>query len=72
MATEPPTYHAYLLRLWQVNTEKTGATIWRASLEDPHTGTRLGFATLEHLFAYIMELTEGIEQPSPPSSLPSE
>ena len=31
---------------------------WRASLEDLETGKRLGFPTLEHLFAHLMDLTE--------------
>lgn len=61
MATTQPTYHAYLLRLWRVEAQRTGAATWRASLEDPHTGLRLGFATLEQLFAYLMEMSEGAE-----------
>jgi hypothetical protein len=36
-----------------------GVTGWQASLEDSHTGERIGFANVEHLFAYLMELTEG-------------
>ncbi len=48
---------AYLLRLWCPNAQ--GASCWQASLEDPHTGERIGFANLEHLFAYLMELSEG-------------
>jgi hypothetical protein len=34
-------------------------------LEDPHTGERLGFATLEQLFAYLMERTEEVAHLSP-------
>ena len=44
-------YLAYMLRLWQVNT--TGAPVWRASIEDPHTGERRGFADLASLFAFL-------------------
>lgn len=48
---------SYLLRLWRSNgPEETG---WQASLEDPHTGERIGFANLEHLFTYLIELTKG-------------
>lgn len=61
MATEQPNYHAYLLRLWRVDAQRTGAASWRASLEDPHTGLRLGFATLEQLFAHLIEVSEGAE-----------
>lgn len=45
-------YHAYLLRLWRVNAGES--KIWRASLEDPYTGERLGFADLPGLFAFLM------------------
>jgi hypothetical protein len=34
------TYRAYLLRLWRESKHDP----WRATLEDPHTGERLGFA----------------------------
>lgn len=64
MATEQPNYHAYLLRLWRAERNHTGAANWRASLEDPHTGLRLGFATLEQLFAYLIEVSEGADPPS--------
>jgi hypothetical protein len=44
-------YVAYLLRLWR---EKGGeSTQWRASLQDPHTGEKEGFASLGALFAYL-------------------
>ena len=44
-------YQAYLLRLWQDH--RDGQPLWRASLENPHTGQRLGFADLSQLFAFI-------------------
>ena len=64
MTTEQPNYHAYLLRLWRVDLDRPGVAAWRASLEDPHTGLRLGFATLEQLFAYLMEVSEGTDPPT--------
>jgi hypothetical protein len=48
-----PNRYAYLLHLWQC------AGQWRASLEIPKTGKRLGFSSLEQLFAYLMDLIEG-------------
>ena len=48
-----PTRFAYLLHLWR----STGQ--WRASLESLETGKRLGFANLEQLFCYLMDLIEG-------------
>ncbi|TEU15247.1 MAG: hypothetical protein E3J21_13795 [Anaerolineales bacterium] len=60
MTTERPGYLAYLLRLWRANAD--AGTVWRASLESPHTGERHGFANLELLFAFLEEKTEGLAQ----------
>lgn len=46
-------YFAYLLRCWQSNEEER--LVWRASLEDPHTGERIGFATLDAAVAFLRE-----------------
>ena len=48
-------YRSYILHVW---CEETCNPCWRASLENPHTGTRIGFAGLEQLFAYLMEQVE--------------
>ena len=48
-------YRSYLVRLWRV---ETPGQSWRASLEDPRTGQRIGFAGLEQLFAFLMEQVE--------------
>ncbi len=50
-ADERSGYIAYLLRLWRAG----GGGEWRASVEDPHTGERRGFASLEALFAFLRE-----------------
>ena len=50
-------YLAYLVRLWQVNHE--GEAAWYASIEDPHTGERRGFASLNALFVFLHGQTEG-------------
>jgi hypothetical protein len=42
---------SYLLRLWQVRSG--GELLWRASLESPHTGERVGFASLDDLFGFL-------------------
>ncbi len=47
------TYQSYLLRLWRV--DQSGSCNWRASLEDPRTGERIGFANLEDLFVFLMD-----------------
>jgi len=47
-------YLSYLLRLWRVGKENA---VWRASLESPHTGERIGFASLDELFAFLRQQT---------------
>jgi hypothetical protein len=50
-------YISYLLRLWQVAGD--GNLVWRASLENPHTGERHGFSCLDDLIAFLeMEMSE--------------
>jgi hypothetical protein len=53
-------YLSYLLRLWQESSGEQprgdahrDAPLWRASLERPQGGERLGFASLEDLYAYL-------------------
>lgn len=49
-------YRSYLLRLWCAGREETAG--WQASLDDPHTGERIGFGSLEDLFAFLIEQVE--------------
>lgn len=49
------TYVAYMLRLWQAGS-RDGIPVWRASLENPHTGERLVFGDPTALFAFLSEL----------------
>ena len=44
-------YISYLMRLWESSGK--GEPVWRASLEDPRTGERKGFACLVDLFAFL-------------------
>jgi hypothetical protein len=46
---------SYLLRLW--HSGEPGDNRWKASLEIPETGQRIGFPGLEELFVYLMDLT---------------
>ena len=46
---------SYLLRLWR--TDELEGFNWQASLEIPETGQRIGFASLEELFGYLMDMT---------------
>jgi hypothetical protein len=55
-AGETQNYFAYLLRLWRESggdLPRDESTRWRASLQDPHSGERVGFANLEDLFAFL-------------------
>lgn len=46
-------YLAYLVRLWQVDGDER--PVWRASIEDPHSGERRGFGTLAQLFEFLRQ-----------------
>jgi hypothetical protein len=50
-------YLSYLLRLWQAGTSDPpgDSPLWRASLESPQTGGRLGFASLGDLLDFLEE-----------------
>ena len=46
-------YLAYLLRIWRVGAAEGEGAIWRASLEDPHTGEVRAFGSLAALVAFL-------------------
>ena len=56
---QPRRYYSYLLRLWQESgSSSQGAPPrdppqWRASLERPQSGERLGFASLQELITFL-------------------
>lgn len=47
---------SFLLSMWCV--DETGRSHWRASLKMPETGKRIGFASLEQLFVYLIDFCE--------------
>jgi hypothetical protein len=53
MEPRAPTYLSFMLRLYRVDDEKESA--WRMSLESPLTRERMGFASLEDLFAFLQQ-----------------
>lgn len=59
---QPPRYRAYLLRFWEERGQPTSVAVWRFSLEDPHTGQRHGFATLDALLAFLQTQIDGEQQ----------
>ena len=50
--SEQQTYLAYLVRLWR---DGDAEPVWRAMLEDAHSGERRGFATLTLLVEFLEE-----------------
>lgn len=63
MSSKSINYRAYLLRLWKVHIPAGDgpANGWRASLEEPQTRERLAFATIERLFAFLLDQIEQSE-----------
>jgi hypothetical protein len=62
----PPRYRAYLLRCWQERSQDPDqTTVWRFSLEDPHTSQRRGFASFEALIAALRTELSGDEVQPP-------
>jgi len=68
MSWEGRRYISYLLRLWQTQSDEGLA--WRASLESPHSGERVGFTSLADLCAFLEREMRVNEQgkASPPES----
>ena len=51
---KPPRYRSYLLTFWEERSRDPSLpVVWRLSLEDPHSGQRHGFASLEALVAAL-------------------
>jgi hypothetical protein len=59
-------YLSYLLRLWVE--EVNGQLVWRASIEDPFSSKRRGFARPKDLFRYLEEKMHTNEQNQETSS----
>ncbi len=67
MKIQPRLYVSYLLRMWQA--EEAGKLVWRSSLENPHTGKILFFASLLPLFEFLEKggsMPEGSSSPPDP------
>jgi hypothetical protein len=48
-----PDYRAYLMRCRRTGSPSNNDTNWRCSLEEPHTGRRRMFASLDELLATL-------------------
>jgi len=60
LGTEHQHYKAYLVRLWR--TGSVQSPMWRASIEEAHTGVRHSFANLDLLYAFFEAETRGSSQ----------
>ena len=49
-------YHVYMLRIWMQDKGEAPPTL---SLEDPHTGQRIGFGTLQEFCDFLQKSYEG-------------
>jgi hypothetical protein len=49
VSLEPPVYAFYILRCWELRSQPAQTGVWRFILEEPNTGKRRGFASLEAL-----------------------
>ncbi len=58
---EDKTYFSYLLRMWRIL--RGNELVWLASLDDPHTGKRHSFTSLEKLFAFLLKQTQAANHP---------
>ena len=66
MDTDQHIYRSYLLRLWRSKSETTIS--WFASLEDPVSGERKGFSSLEAMITFLESDHEN-DKKSPTQSL---
>lgn len=65
MAKEEKRYWVFMIRLYRSGDAELAE--WRASLEDPHTGERFNFATLEALFSFLKNCTQNTKTVEAPS-----
>jgi len=70
MCAHKERYKAFLLRLWQVR--QNGHEIWRASLEDSHTGERHAFANIQSLNTFLGQVTQGRGEEEPANKISKE
>ena len=57
---KPPRYRSYLLTFWEERSHDPSLpVVWRFSLEDPRTGERRGFGSLEALAAALEQEIAG-------------
>ena len=59
---KPPRYRTYLLTVWEERSQDPATpAVWRYRLEDPRSGQRRGFASLEVLADFLRAELAGDE-----------
>jgi len=54
---DPPHYRTFILTLWEErNRDKDSSRVWRFRLEDPRSGQRRGFSSLEALVEALKQV----------------
>jgi hypothetical protein len=54
MFDKPPRYRSYVLTFWEERSRDPDTpVVWRFSLQDPRTGQRRGFASLEEMVDFL-------------------
>jgi hypothetical protein len=49
-------YHSFILTMWREDGEPAAAPpLWRCSLENPHTGERIGFRSANDLGRFLIQ-----------------
>ncbi len=61
MKNQEERYWAFMIRIYQIGDSESST--WRITLEDPHTGKRFGFATLDALFDFLRACTQNRRLP---------
>jgi len=52
----------FWLKCWRSSTADDTPDVWRFSLEDPLTGKRLGFASLEELLTHVKSTLKTVKE----------
>lgn len=63
-----PDLHTYVLRIWRAHSDG----LWRCSLQAATSAERIGFASLEQLIAYLLQVTDQrfMDLPADPETPP--
>lgn len=62
MPERPLRYYTFILSLWEEAGSESG---WRCSLENPHTGERKGFRSIDELPAFLRGWTGNLTEAKP-------